>query len=195
MIASVRGMLAAKGNDHVIVEVGGIGLKVFAPASLLSKLGNIGQEVALSTHLVVRENDLALYGFASPEELRLFELLLRVSGVGPRTALNIMSFVSPETLKEAISRGDAAALGRIPGIGKKTAERLVLDLRGKFGAEFSQSATGFAGLTAAEAEVIAALTSLGYSVMEAQRAVRALPNEKLELEEQIRLALQYLGSS
>jgi Holliday junction DNA helicase RuvA len=193
MIASVRGLLAAKGNDHVIIEVGGVGVKVFAPTSLLGRLGNTGQEVALSTHLAVRENDLSLYGFASPEELKLFELLLRVSGIGPRTALNIMSFVPPETLKEAISRGDAAALGRIPGIGKKTAERLVVDLRGKFG-EFAQSATGFTGLTAAESEVIAALTSLGYSVMEAQQAVRALPNEKLELEEQIRLALQYLGS-
>ena len=194
MISSLRGMLAAKGNDHVIVEVGGVGIKVFAPASLLGRLANIGQEISLSTHLVVRENDLSLYGFASPEELKLFELLLRVSGVGPRTALNIMSFVAPETLKEAISRGDAAALGRIPGVGKKTAERVVVDLRGKFG-DFLQSGAAFAGLTAAEAEVIAALTSLGYSVMEAQRAVRALPNEKLDLEEQIRLALQYLGSS
>jgi Holliday junction DNA helicase RuvA len=195
VIASLCGLLAAKGSDHVVVQVGGLGIKVFVPASFVGRLGNTGQEIALSTHLVVRENDLSLYGFASPDELRLFELLLRVSGIGPRTALNIMSAVSPETLKEAISRGDAAALGRIPGVGKKTAERLMLDLRGKFGAEFLQPSAGLGGLTAAEAEVIAALTSLGYSVMEAQRAVRTLPDEKLSLEEQLRLALQYLGSS
>ncbi len=193
MIASLRGLLAAKGANHVIVEVGGLGVKVFVPASLLDNLGDPGQEIYLATHLHVRENELALYGFPSAEGLELFEMLLRVSGIGPRTALNIMSFLSPETLKEAIAKGDVASLTHIPGIGKKTAERLVVDLRDKVGALFGVGAVPFLGITAAEAEVIAALTSLGYSVMEAQKAVRALPDEKMDLEEQVLYALRYLG--
>jgi len=193
MIASLRGLLAAKGTDHVVVEVGGLGVKVFVPASLLEDLGDTGQEIYLATHLHVRENELALYGFPSTEGLELFEMLLRVSGIGPRTALNIMSFLSPETLKEAIAKGDVASLMRIPGIGKKTAERLVVDLRDKMGALIAMGVAPFMGITAAEAEVIAALTSLGYSVMEAQKAVHALPDEKMDLEEQVLHALRYLG--
>jgi len=193
MISSLRGLLAAKGTDHIVVEVGGVGIKVFVPTSLLDSLGDPGQEIYLATHLHVRENELALYGFTSAEGLELFEMLLRVSGIGPRTALSIMSFLATETLKEAIAKGDVASLTRIPGIGKKTAERLVVDLRDKVGAMIGAGATPFVGITAAEAEVIAALTTLGYSVMEAQGAVRALPDEKMDLEEQVLLALRYLG--
>lgn len=193
MIASVQGVLAAKGKDHVIVDLGGVGLKVFVPTSSLDRLGSPGQKISLVTHLHVRENELALYGFASVEERELFELLLGVSGVGPRTALNMISALSPEVLREAIARGDVASLTRIPGIGKKVAERLVVDLRDKIGAAGARETVPFVGLTAAEAEVVAALTSLGYSVMEAQEAVRSLPDEKLELEEQLLLALRYLG--
>lgn len=193
MIASVRGVLISKGKDHVVIEVGGLGLKVFVPTSLLEELRNPGQEVFLATHFHPRENEWSLYGFASREDLELFELLLGVTGVGPRTALNAMSVLAPETLRQAIAQGDVPSLIRIPGIGRKVAERLVVDLRDKVGALAARKEMAFVGLTAAEAEVIAGLTSLGYSVAEAEQAVRALPDEKLSLEEKMLAALRYLG--
>jgi len=194
MIASVRGVLAAKGKDHIIVELGGLGLKVFVPVSFLDQ-AKIGQETSLVTHLHIRENEWSLYGFASTEELDLFEILLGVSGIGPRVALNAMSFLAPEALRQAIANGDVNSLIRVPGIGKKVAQRLVIDLQDKVGLPIGEEATPFAGITAAEAEVIAGLTSLGYSVMEAEQAVRALPDDVMSLEEKILLALRYLGGS
>ncbi len=192
MIAHVRGQLVAKGSDDVIVDVAGIGWRVFVPRNLLDHL-KAGEEVALVTHLVVREDELSLVGFGSQDELRVFEMLLRVSGIGPRTALNIMSFLSLEALRRAITSGDVANLARIPGIGRKTAERLVVDLRDKIGGVGATERIPFASLTAAEAEVMAALTTLGYSVAEAEQAVRALPDERLTVEERLRAALRYLG--
>ena len=195
MIASLRGSLARKGPDHIVVEIGGLGLKVFAPAPFIERLRAPGVEVSLATHLHVRESELSLYGFATAEELELFELLLRVSGIGPRMALNAMSFLPPETLREAIAHGDTATLVRIPGIGPKVAQRLIIDLREKLGASLSPESVSFRGSTAAEAEVIEGLTALGYSVNEAQEAVRALPDEAISLEERILGALQYLGGA
>jgi len=192
MIARVRGQLVAKGADDVIVDVAGIGWRVLVPRNLLDDL-RVGDEVALVTHLVVKENELSLVGFGSPDELRVFEMLLRVSGIGPRTALNIMSSLSLEALRQAIAGGDVANLARIPGIGRKTAERLVVDLRDKIGGMGATERFPFASLTAAEAEVMAALTTLGYSVAEAEQAVRALPDERLTVEERLRAALRYLG--
>lgn len=195
MIASLRGSLARKGPDHIVVEIGGLGLKVFAPAPFIERLRAPGVEVSLATHLHVRESEMSLYGFATAEELELFELLLRVSGIGPRMALNAMSFLPPETLREAIAHGDTATLVRIPGIGPKVAQRLVIDLREKLGASLSPESVSFRGITAAEAEVIEGLTALGYSVNEAQEAARALPDEAISLEERILGALQYLGGA
>lgn len=192
MIASVRGVLAAKGKGQIVVETGGLGLRLLVPAHLLDQL-DPGQEVSLVTHLHMRENEWTLYGFATVEELELFELLMTVPGVGPRVALNLMSNLPPEALRQAIAQGDLDSLSRVPGIGRKIAQRLVLDLRDKIGATTGVAAP-FLGLTAAEAEVISGLTSLGYSVMEAEEAVRALPDTKLSLEEKLRLALSYLGS-
>ena len=193
MIASLRGILARKGDDHIIVEVGGLGFGVFVPTSVIEGLGTLGMDISLATHLHVRQNELSLYGFASVEELELFELLLRVSGIGPRMALNAMSFLPLETLREAIASGDTATLIRIPGIGRKVAQRIVLDLRDKVGAALTSEGLGFKGITAAETEVIDGLTALGYSVAEAQEAVRALPDEKLSLEERMLRVLRYLG--
>ncbi len=192
MIARLRGQLVAKGADDVIVDMAGIGWRVLVPRNLLEHL-KVGDEVTLVTHLVVKENELSLVGFGSPDELRVFEMLLRVSGIGPRTALNIMSFLSLEALRQAIANGDVANLARIPGIGRKTAERLVVDLRDKIGGVGVTERVPFVGLTAAEAEVMAALTTLGYSVAEAEQAVRALPDERLTVEERLRAALRYLG--
>lgn len=192
MIATLEGRIVAKGENYVIIDVGGVGFKVYIPSSLLDRLGGTGQEVSLFTHMHVRENEIALYGCSTPDELALFELLLGVSGIGPRVALNVVSMMSSDALREAIARGDAAMLTRIPGVGKKTAERVMLDLKDKLGVglEF----VSYPALTHADAEVISALTSLGYSIAEAQAALRSLPREDLPLEERIRLALQYFAT-
>ena len=133
MISSLRGRIAAQGDNYVVLDVGGVGFKVFVPSSSLDQFGGVGQEISLFTHMHVRENELALYGFGSPDELQLFQLLLGVSGIGPKVGLKIVSIMSVETLREAIATGDAAMLTRIPGIGKKIAERLMVDLKDKLG--------------------------------------------------------------
>lgn len=190
MIASLEGRCTAKGDNHVVIDVSGVGFKVFVPPSLLEGLSGIGQQLRLFTHLHVRENELSLYGFATHDELALFELLLRVSGIGPKVALKIVSIMSVEALREAIASGDAATLTRVPGVGKKTAERVMMDLKDKLGVA---ELVLYPGLTHVDAEVISALTSLGYSIAEAQTALRSLPSGDLALEEKIRLALQHLA--
>jgi len=191
MISSLRGRIAAKGDSYFVVDVGGVGFKVFVASSSLDRFGGVGQEISLFTHMHVRENELALYGFAGPEELQLFELLLGVSGIGPKVGLKIVSILSAETLRAAIATGDAAMLTRIPGIGKKIAERVMMDLKDKLGV--SLEFVSYPALTNADAEVISALTSLGYSVTEAQAALRSLPQGDLQLEDKVRLALQYFA--
>jgi len=192
MIATLEGRIVAKGENYVIVGVSGVGFKVHVPTSLLDQLGGTGQEVSLYTHLHVRENEITLYGCGTPERLALFELLLDVPGIGPKVALNIVSSMSTEELRETIARGDAALLTRIPGVGKKTAERVMLDLKDKLGVGLDF--VSYPALTHADAEVISGLTSLGYSVAEAQAALRSLPSRDLPLEDKIRLALQYFAT-
>lgn len=188
MIARLHGKVASVGQDSLVVDVGGVGYRVRVPRSLLQELEGAGETVTLHTHLHVRENELTLYGCSSEDQLGLFETLLGVSGIGPRSAMNILSAVPAETLREAIARGDAAALARLPGVGKRTAERLVTELKGKLG-EVGGAPLG--ALSAGDAEVIAALTALGYSVAEAQQALAGLPPAgSLPLEERIRLALR-----
>ena len=191
MITSLRGQLVARGDNHVVVDVGGVGFKVFVAQQTALAKGEVGQSVQLFTHLHVRESELSLYGFRSPDELRLFELLLGVTGIGPKVGLKMVSLLPAQTLSEAIARGDAAALTRIPGIGKRTAERVVVELKGKLGAELELSA--YPALADGDTDVIAALTSLGYSVNEAQAALRSLPPGELPVEERIRLSLQYFA--
>jgi Holliday junction DNA helicase RuvA len=191
MIATLQGRVAAKGENYVVVDVSGVGFRVHVPSSLLDRIPGVGHELSLFTHLHVRENELSLYGFSSADELALFELLLRVSGIGPKVALKIVSIMSVEALREAIAQGDAAALTRIPGVGKKTAERVMVDLKDKLGVG---ELMAYPAMTHVDADVIAALTSLGYSIAEAQSALRSLPTKDLPLEEKIRLTLQYLGS-
>lgn len=188
MIARLHGKVVAVGQDSLVVDVGGVGYRVRVPRSLLAELEGAGETVTLHTHLHVRENELSLYGCASESQLALFESLLGVSGIGPRSAMNIVSSLAPEALREAIARGDTAALARVQGIGKRTAERLVTELKGKLG----EPAGGpLAALSTGDAEVIAALTTLGYSVAEAQQALAGLPPAgSIPLEERIRLALQ-----
>ncbi|MBU6423861.1 MAG: Holliday junction branch migration protein RuvA [Chloroflexota bacterium] len=184
MIGSVRGRVIARGADHVVVEVGGLGYKVFVPRQ------PDGDDVLLHTHHVVREDGQSLFGFASREELALFEMLISVSGVGPRAALALLAVSSPAQLAAAIASGDAAALARAPGVGKKTAERLIVDLRAKVGAAgapLPEAATS-------EDEAAAALQALGYTPSEAVAALRGVPAAgKAPTEERVRAALLKAG--
>lgn len=193
MIAGLHGTLESRSTDSAIIRVGGVSFQLFMPTSTLSSLGAIGEEVHLYTHLHVREDNIALYGFASAEELGLFQMLIGVSGVGPRAALGMLSALKPNELALAIVSGDIDLLSQMPSVGKKMASRLVLDLKGKLervwvGAPAALVAEG-------NAEVLAALTSLGYSLTEAASAIAALPDSPdLIIEEKIKLALQHLAS-
>jgi Holliday junction DNA helicase RuvA len=193
VIASLSGELSAATQDHVVVNVGGVGFRLFVPQTLLEGLPGVGHEVTLFTHLHVRENELALYGFGSQEESALFDLLLGVSGIGPKVALAMLSNLPPDQLRAAIAQEDMATLARVPGIGPKTARKLCFDLRDKMAAELPPGVPPPLP-TQADTDLIAALTSLGYSVAEAQEALRALPRERLPLEERVRLSLAYFGS-
>ncbi len=193
MIASLHGTLESLGSNWAIINVNGIGLQVYMPTSTLSTLGTIGREAHLRTHLILRDDSVALYGFASTEELELFQILLGVSGIGPKLALAMLSAMSVEQVSMAIATGSVDLLKTIPGIGKKMAERLILELKDKIGAGLIATPAG--QLAQGNAEVIAALTFLGYSVSEASRAVATLPSSSdLSLEERVKLALQYFGS-
>ncbi|MDP2931522.1 MAG: Holliday junction branch migration protein RuvA [Chloroflexota bacterium] len=191
-MASLQGTLEAMGSNSAIVNVGGIGFQVYLPTSALSLMTTVGQKVKLYTHFHLREDNATLYGFTTTEELALFETLLSVSGIGPKIALGMLSAMTVEKLTAAIATGSTDLLTEIPGIGKKTASRLILELKDKLGAGWvSTPATQF---DAENADVVTALTSLGYSVSEASRAVAALSaSSKLSLEEKIKLALQYFG--
>jgi len=187
MIARLHGRVVAQSHEAVVVEVGGVGFEVRVPARLLEAFSSSSAEITLHTYLHVRENELTLYGFESADELSLFKLLLTVSGIGPRTAMTVLSHLTPQALRSALASGQTAVLAGIPGIGSKTAHRLVLELKDKVGlAEISGLPPA---LIAADAEVIAALTALGYSVVEAQRAVQGLPPDVTDIEERLRLAL------
>mgnify|MGYP001116519801 CR=1 FL=1 len=192
MIAGLHGTLQALSSDWAIVNVGGIGFQVYMPTSTLSTLGTIGEEGELHTHLHLREDNATLYGFATAEELGLFETLIGVSGLGPKLALATLSAMSVEKLTMAIATGSTDLLTGIPGIGKKMANRLILELKEKIAAGWIT--TPAAELAQDNTDVLAALTSLGYSVSEATRAVASLPpSQELSLEEKIKLALQYFA--
>ncbi len=191
MIASLHGTLESIGGDGAIINVNGVGFKVSLPTSTLSTLGATGTKVHLHTQLVLREDNVALYGFATTEELELFQILLGVSGIGPKLGLAVLSTMSVEKVIMAIATGSVDLLTVVPGIGKKTAQRLVLELKDKIGV--IPIGAPAALLAKENADVISALTSLGYSVAEASRAVATLPPSELSLEEKIKLTLQYFG--
>ncbi len=192
MIASLKGKLEALGADWAIVDVNGVGFKVYMPTSTLSTLGAKGEEVELHTHLHLREDIVALYGFAAPEELGLFQTLISVSRLGPKLALAMLSAMSAEKLAMTIATGNADLLAEVPGVGKKTASRIILELKEKIGAGW---ATTTPELTEENADVLAALTALGYSIREAAPAIAAIPPDPaLTLEEKIKLALGFFAA-
>lgn len=177
-------------ENAIILDVEGVGFLVHVTESLLNDLPCIGQVIKVYTHMAVRENDISLYGFLTLGELDLFVILIGVNGIGPRTALATLSAFSPEVLRSAIAQGDALALTRIPGIGRKTAQRLVLDLKDRIGIPIDAIAPT---LASTDAEVINALTALGYSIAEAQGALGAIPENTKALDERILAALRHLG--
>ncbi|MFC2023543.1 Holliday junction branch migration protein RuvA [Chloroflexota bacterium] len=192
MIASLRGLVATVDQDSVVLQVGGMGFRVHVPKTLLEDAGLLGKEVVLFTYLHVRESELSLYGCRSKEEIALFRLLLTVSGVGPKVALSILSCLPPNQLRSAIVQEDLTLLARVPGIGPKTARKLAFDLHDKVVAELPGGAPEPI-LTDADADLVSALTSLGYSVNEAREAIGALPREPLPMEEKVRQALAYFA--
>jgi Holliday junction DNA helicase RuvA len=199
VIASVRGTVRSIGLDRVVVEVGGVGMLVHTTAATAASVRH-GQEAALSTTLVVREDSLTLYGFASDDERDIFEQVQTVSGVGPRLALAMLSVLVPDRLRAAISGSDIAALTTVPGIGKKGAERMVLELRDKIGA--LPGAGGAAAATAASPtaawrdQVAEALVGLGWSVKQSEDAVARVAEHAdpdASVSDLLRAALRELG--
>jgi len=190
MIAGLIGRLDAKLPDAVLVDVGGVIYRVGTSTTTLNDIGDVGETVRLSTHLFVREDQLTLYGFSSPEELRLFETLISVTGVGPRMACAILSSFDVSKLNEAIAQENADLLATIPGVGKKTAARLIVELRGKL-----PSVPGVSPLTGGiDAEAVEALRSLGYTTAEAHSAVaRSKSSAGATVEERVVAALRELA--
>ena len=191
MIATLEGILDYRGDDSIIVNVGGVGFRVHVPSSTLNQLGAVKSRVSLYTHLHVREDNISLYGFASNEELALFKNLISVSGVGSKVALALLSALTPAQIVGAITSGDTDLLSQTPGVGKKLATRLVVELKGKLEKEWREQALP---LAPDNADLIAALTGLGYSLGEASKAISRLPDsEGLSLEEKIKMALQQMA--
>jgi Holliday junction DNA helicase RuvA len=191
MIARLRGTVWSTGEDHLVIRVGGIGFQVHAPTGVLRQL-DVEQPIELFTYLHVRENELALYGFLTQEERSLFELLLGISGIGPKAALALVGAISSDALRQAVLQNEPGLLTRVPGIGSKTAQKIIFHLKDKIiptGVEVTPL------LSDTDTEVIAALTSLGFSLVEAQTALQNVPRDKdLPVEEQVRLALAYFAA-
>jgi len=193
MIASIEGHLRAIEKRSVVVQVGGVGLCIHVPDSFTSQCGPIGSTVLLHTHLHVREDELTLYGCTTENELQLFKLLLSVSGIGPKVALSLLSTLTDDAIRSAIVAEQSNILTTVPGIGTKTAKKIIFELKDKV------QITGGVVLPSsqisdADGEVIAALTALGYSVIEAQTALQHIPADVQDVEERLRAALSYMGS-
>jgi len=191
MIDMLTGQVVALREGYVVMLVGGVGLRVYVPASVLNAVGGRGQLLTLYTHLVVREDAFALYGFAEQDERALFETLLTIPGVGPRLALSVISTLTISQLSQAVASQQPELLTRVPGIGKKLAQKLLFELKDKLAVD---AATGLSTVSEIDTDVIAALTALGYSVVEAQAALQSIPRDAPpDIEERVRLALDYFA--
>jgi Holliday junction DNA helicase RuvA len=191
MISVIQGEIITIRTDSLVVMIGGIGFSIHVPAQLRQE-SHLGDKIGLFTCLVVREDSLTLYGFSSEEEQIFFDLLLGASGIGPRTALAILSVLNVETIRRAVLSEQPEVLARVPGVGKKTAIKLMLHLQGKVG---GRGALEGAPLSDVDGEVMDALTSLGYSIVEAQTAIQSIPkNTPMDVEERLRAALQYFST-
>jgi len=199
MFAYIKGKITYKRNEYVVVEANGIGYKIFTSLSTIQSVGAVGEEVMMYTHLYVREDIISLYGFSTQEELSMFELLISVSGVGPKVAVSLLSSVTPSKFSLAVITDDIKTLTKAPGIGKKMAQRIVLELKDKIRKEQLVAADGAEEegvLTGSEnsriPEAISALMVLGYTPLEASRAVSAVYSDDMDLESIIKNALKGL---
>ena len=190
MIGKLSGTLSEKNPPQVMVDCHGVGYEVDVPMSTFYNLPAVGEKVSLLTHFVVREDAQILYGFGSPEERTAFRQLIKISGVGPRMALGVLSGMSVAELSQAITLQEAGRLVKIPGIGKKTAERLLLELKGKMGADLGPSSAPVGGST--QNDILQALVALGYSDKEAALSLKALPAD-VGVSEGIKFALKALA--
>jgi Holliday junction DNA helicase RuvA len=190
MIGRLTGLLAEKSPPLVLVDVNGVGYEVDVPMSTFYNLPGLGERVTLLTHFVVREDAQQLFGFLSAEERATFRQLVKISGVGPRTALSILSGLSVSELAQAVSAQEPGRLVKVPGIGKKTAERLLLELKGKLGPDLAGPAAHVA--SDAQADIVQALMALGYNEKEAAAALKALPPD-VGVSDGIKLALKALA--
>ncbi len=198
MFAYIKGILAIKSTDYVVIDVGGVGYKIFAPTSTINKLGEIGSEAMVHTHYHVREDNISLYGFATAEELRMFELLIGVSGVGAKSANTILANISPSKFALSVITNDVKELTKLPGIGAKSAQRIILELKDKLKTEESVSTDN---ITMEDiqiggdnlSEAVSALQVLGYPQREAQKAVASVNSQGLSVEEVIKKALLYFA--
>ena len=189
MIGKLTGTLIEKNPPEVLLDVHGVGYEVDVPMSTFYNLPGLGEKVSLLTHFIVREDAQLLYGFATPQERQTFRELIKVSGVGPRTALSVLSGMGADDLAQAVTLQEAGRLVKVPGIGKKTAERLLLELKGKLGPDLSQPVSV---ANDAQADILQALIALGYSEKEAGAALKALPPE-VGVSEGIKLAMKKLS--
>ena len=189
MIATLRGEISQIEENALIVEVGGVGLRVFVPAPLRGQV-KAGDMIFLFTHLVVREDALILYGFESQGDRELFNILLGVDGVGPKVAISVLSTMTIDAIQRAVFGDEPDVLSRVPGVGKKTAQKMALHLKDKL--KPGDGLSKLAAMSDADSEVLAALTALGYSVVEAQSAIQSIPKDSSEdTGERLRLALGY----
>ncbi|MBN2258062.1 MAG: Holliday junction branch migration protein RuvA [Anaerolineaceae bacterium] len=191
MIDNITGKLSRVDKDGIVVMIGNVGLRISVPEPLRIRVSP-DDHLELFTNLVVREDSLTLYGFPTLEECQFFKLLLSVSGVGPRTALTLLSVLSTDSLRRAILSEQADVIGRVPGVGRMTSQKIVIALQNKVGPAGSDELMAPASET--DAEVLSALTSLGYSVIEAQTALQSIPQDTpTDVETRLRLALQYFA--
>ena len=197
MFAYIKGSLEQKSNNYVVIDVGGIGYKIFMATKAIEALGEIGKAVKVHTHYYVREDNISLYGFNTNEELRMFELLLQVSGIGAKSAIAMLSEISPSSFALAVISDDISQLVKIPGIGKKTAARIVLELKDKLKTEEAITKTEEVKLSITNeeetSEAIAALQVLGYTKREIEKALENVDTKNLQLEEIIKQGLKNLA--
>ncbi|MDD5589675.1 MAG: Holliday junction branch migration protein RuvA [Candidatus Portnoybacteria bacterium] len=191
MISLLEGKIAFKAEKFAVIETGGIGFRVNFSEKTLGKIPQTGQNIRVWTHLSVKENGWDLFGFLNYEEVDLFELLITISGIGPKTAANILGSASVEDLQEAIVLGDETILGKVSGIGKKVAQKIVIELKSKV--KKLAKGTGERSRMADEIEIIDALATLGYKVYEAREAIRQVPEDVKGIENRIKEAMKRLG--
>lgn len=190
MIASIEGIITELLDDSLVINVGGLGFKVYVSPTIIKK-SELHKRIGLFTNLIVREDYLTLFGFETIEDRDIFNLILSVNGVGPKTAMSVVSAVTVDTIKKAVLNETPELLGKIPGVGKKTAQNIVLQLQGKIKGE--RGVTSIENLVL-DNDLISALTSLGYSIVEAQAAIQMIPKDTPEdLETRLRIALKYFS--